>query len=211
VHGEDAVFARQLDCALEQAVGDDRSGRVVGVIEEHQPRASEGVGRDRVEIRRKSALGPERQQLRLRARQQRAPRVDRIAGVGRERDITRIEERKVEVEDAFLGADRRHHLGLGVKRDPEATRIESRDGLAELAPAAIGRVLVGAGIRDGALRRCHDRLVGRHVRIADPEADHVHPSLPLRSDLALELGEQIRRDPLKALTRSHVAPLRTRR
>ena len=37
---------------------------------------------------------------------QRAPRVDGVAGVGRERDVPGVEEGEVEVEDALLGADR---------------------------------------------------------------------------------------------------------
>ena len=70
---------------------------------------------------------------------------------------------------------------------------------------------MGARIGHRPLRGGDDRRVGRRVRIADPEADHVDARGALGGDLALELGEQVRRDPLQAPTRSHAAPLRTRR
>ena len=46
----------------------------------------------------------------------------------------------------------------------------------------------------------------RAVGVADAEADHVDAGGLLGGDLALELGEQVRRDALQALTRSHAAP-----
>jgi hypothetical protein len=58
----------------------------------------------------------------------------------------------------------------------------------------------------GALGGGDDRLERRHVGIADPEADHVDPGGALRRHLALQLGEQVRRDLLEAVTRSHSAP-----
>ena len=197
---------RELDRSLEQPVGDGRAGRVVRVVDEHQLRPLEHVGRDRRQVRGEAEFGLEAHQIRLAAGHQRTARVDRVAGVRRQRHVAWIEEREAEVEDALLGPDRRHHLGLGVERDPEPPLVERRDRLAELGAAAVGRVLVGGGVGDGPLGGGDDRRIRRHVRIADPEADHVDARGPLGGDLALQFGEQVRRDLLQTATRSHAAP-----
>ena len=82
-------------------------------------------------------LGDQRHQHGLAADEQRPARVHRVAGVRRERDVTGIEEREVEVEDALLGADRRHHLGIGVEAHVEPAGVERGDGLAKLRASAV--------------------------------------------------------------------------
>jgi hypothetical protein len=59
-----------------------------------------------------------------------------------------------------------------------------------------------------AIARCaaSTRWEGRYVRITDCERDHVDPGGALLGDLALELGEQVWRNALEALTVSHLAP-----
>ena len=194
------MLAGELDDPLEEAVGDDRAGRVVRVVEEDQARAAQVLGgRSRRGRGRSRAPARSGSTHRLGAGEQRPAGVDRIAGVGGERDVARIEEGEAEVVDALLGADRRDHLGLGVDLDPEAAVVEAGEGLAELRPAAVRRVLVGARVGDRRLHRLDDVRIGRHVGVADPEADHVDPGLLLRRDLALELGEHVRRDRLEAL------------
>ena len=93
-------------------------------------------------------------------------------------------------------------LGGGVERHAEAALVEGGDGLAELRAAAVRRVLVRA--RVAPRRRCSASTTscGRgRVGIADAEADHVDALRLLLGDLPLELGEQVRRDPLQAATR----------
>ena len=142
VDDEDLVLAGEGDDHLEEALGDDRAGRVVRVVEEHQPRLGGDVGGDRAEVGREAELGDQRQQLRRRAGEDRAAGVDRVAGVGGEGDVAGVEEGEAEVVDALLGADRRDHLGLGVDLDPEAAVVEVGEGLAELAR---GRGCSGTG------------------------------------------------------------------
>jgi hypothetical protein len=55
---------------------------------------------------------------------------------------------------------------------------------------------VGAGIGDRGLHRLDHVPERRLVGVADAEADHVDPGLALDRDLALELGEHVRRDRL---------------
>ena len=100
---------------------------------------------------------------------------------------------------------------LGVELDAEAARVEVADRLAELLAAAVGRVLVRVGLGHGVLHRLDDRGGRGTVGVADAEADHVDAGGALLGDLALELGEQVRRDALQALTGSHPAPCRSRR
>src|SRR5690606_28384963 len=107
--------------------------------------------------------------------------------------------REAEVVDALLRADRRDDLALGVDLDAEAAVVEAREGLAELGAAAGRGVLVRAGVRDGPLHRLDDMRVGRLVRIADAERDHVNSLGLLVGDPPLELGEHVRRHRLEAL------------
>ena len=67
--------------------------------------------------------------------------------------------------------------------------------------AAVGRVLVRLGLGDRLLHRLDDRArgVGRSGSPI-PRRDHVDAGRALGGDLALELGEQVGRDPLQALS-----------
>ncbi len=135
VDDEDLVLAGKGDDFLEEPVGDDRPGRVVRVVDEHHLRLLERGGRDRREVGREAPLRQQRQQLGGRPVEQRPAGVDRVAGVGGERDVARVEEGVAEVVDALLGADRRDHLARRVDLDPEAPVVEAGEGLAELVAA----------------------------------------------------------------------------
>ena len=75
---------------------------------------------------------------------------------------------------------------------PNRSSLEGGERLAELRAAAVRRVPMVGWIGHGALHRLHDVRIGRAVRVADPEADHVHTPLALLRDSALELGEHVR-------------------
>ena len=183
VHREDVVVAREGHDLVEEPVGHHRTGRVVRVVEEHHPGAFAVRRRDGAEVRREAPLGYKAHEHRLASRQDRAAGVHGVARVGRQRCVALVEEGDVEVEDRLLGANGRDYLGLRIDLHAEAPPVERRHRLAELRPAAIGRVLVRARVRDGALGGLHDRVVCRSVRIADPQADHVDARRPLRGDL----------------------------
>ena len=196
---QDLVLARELDDLLEEPVGDDRARGVVRVVDEHQARALQRLGVERVRSGAKPSSGSSGSSTRLGAGQERAAGVDRVAGIRGEGDVARVEEGEAEVVDALLGADRRDHLGLGVDLDAEAPVVEVGERAPELLPASVRRVVVGAGVGHRGLHRLDDVRKGRMVGIADPQADHVDAGRPLVGDLALELGEHVGRDRLEAL------------
>src|SRR6185312_10496674 len=88
---------------------------------------------------------------------------------------------------------------------------EVADRRAEVIAPAVRRVLVGGRLGHGLLHRLDDQRRGGTVGVSDAEADHVDPRRPLLGDLALELGERVRRDLLETFTRLHAAPFRTQR
>ena len=91
----------------------------------------------------------------------------------------------------------------GIQRHAEAARVErARPPSRNSARPRFDGYWCVARVRDRRLRRGDDRRVGRRVRVADAERDHVDARRLLLGDLALELGEQVRRDPVEALTRS---------
>ena len=206
VHDEHTGLLRELDHAVEEALGHDRAGGVVGVVEEQQLRLLGDRGRDGVEVRGEAALGQERERERVGADEQRAARVHRIAGVGGQRDVARVQEGQVEVEDALLGPQGGDDLALLVDLDVEAPCVEVAERLAELGAAAVGRVLVRAGLGDRLLHGVDDHRRRGPVGVADAERDHVDAGRALGGDLALELGEQVRRDPVQAVSGLHAAP-----
>ena len=196
---EELVLARQLHDLLEKAVGGDRARRVVRVVDEHQAGPGEVVGRELVEVGREAKLRLERQQDRLRAREQRPAGIDGIAGVRDKRDVARVEEGEAQVVEALLGADRRNDLCVRVDLDAEAAAVEAGQGRPELLTPPVRRVLVGAGVGHGGLHGLDHVGEGRVVGVADPEVDHVDPGGALFRHLLLELGELVRRDRPEAL------------
>src|SRR6202000_2005527 len=128
---------------------------------------------------------------------------DGIARIGCERVVTWIEESQVEGEDRLLGTERRDDLSLRVKRHVKGSREEVTYHLAKVGAAAIGRVLVSFSLRDSLLHRLDNQRRRRPVGVANAKTDHVDSSRALLGDLALKLGERIRRYALQALTRFH--------
>jgi hypothetical protein len=137
----------------------------------------------------------------LRAGEHRAAGVDRVAGIGGQGDVARVEECEAEVVDALLRPDRRNHLADGVDLDAEALQVEVRERFAELAPAAVARIALGLGVPHRLAHRLDDVAEGRGVRVADAEADHVDALVALRLDPPLELGEHVGRDRFQPLGR----------
>src|SRR5207249_9101804 len=132
----------ERDGLFEETGGGDRAGRVVRVVDEHEARAVELVCRDRAEVWCKPAFGQERKEDGLGVREQWPPGVDGVARIAGERDIVRIEEREVDVIDAFLAAKRGQHLRVGIERDAEAPLVKARDCLTECWPSPVRRILV---------------------------------------------------------------------
>ncbi len=142
VHDEDLVGAGELDHALEEPLGHDRAGRVVGVVEVHQLGLARDVLVDRAEVGDEAELGLERHQHGLGACEPRAAGVDGVAGVGGERVVAGVEEGEVEVEDRLLGADRGDDLA---SRGRARRRSGARRSRARRHGSRRGRGWTGTG------------------------------------------------------------------
>ena len=77
------------------------------------------------------------------------------------------------MEDAFLGADERLNLGLGIQLHAVPFLIECSHGLAQLGCSHRGLVAVGIGIAGHLTEFVDGTLRGGHVRTADGEAHDV--------------------------------------
>ena len=170
-------------------------GRVVRVVHEHQPRAGGHVGRDRLEIGLEAEGGNQGHRHRLGTGDDRPVGVDGVAGVAREDDVTGIRVREVDVGDRLLRAQRGDDLRVGVEADPEARRVERCDRLPERRPPAVRRVLVGVRAANLIPHRVHHHVGCGRIGVADAQRDHVDARRPLVGDLALELSEQVWREP----------------
>ena len=109
---------------------------------------------------------------------------------------------EADVGDGLLRAQRGHDLALGVESDAEAPPVVGGHRLAEQQGALVRRVLVRGGVPRRLGEGRDDVLGCRRVGVADAEADDVDAGRPPGGDLALDLGEQVRRQALDALLRS---------
>ena len=109
----------------------------------------------------------------VRAGDDRAINVDRVAGVRHQHGVARVEDGQAEVGDALFRADGYDGLGLGVEIDVVARLVPVADGLAQ------ARQTLGDGIAMcGRLERGFDHLVHDVARrgsigIAHAEIDDV--------------------------------------
>ena len=111
--------AGDVDCVLEEVELGRRAGRVVRVVEVEELRVGGAL-----ELGQEAVLLMQRQVVHLRAREDGARGVRRVAGVGSEADVARVERGERDVADAFLAAEHRDHLPVRVELDAEAVAIE---------------------------------------------------------------------------------------
>jgi len=137
---------------------------------------------------------------------QEAEGVDRIGGVRDQHDITRRRDRLGHVGEAFLRAERRHHLRLRIELDAKPARVIARLGAAETGDAFRGRVPVGSRLADG-FNELVDHMLGRgQVGIAHAEVDDVSAAGASLGLELVDLFEDVRRQtphPVKIAHRSH--------
>ena len=130
------------------------------------------------------------------AGEERAPDVDRVRRRGHQRGVPRADEHPHEVREALLGADGRHHLGLGVELDGELAPVEVGDRAAQLGDAPRGGVAVVARVVGGLGELVH-RHVGRgQVGVPEAEVDDVTAGSPRRRLQVVDRGEDVGRQPV---------------
>ena len=131
--------------------------------------------------------------MRRAAREHRADRVDRVGGIGHERDVAGVDEAEGGVGDALLRADQRHNLVGGIERDLEALLHPGRDRLAQLGQAlGLGVAMVGRHV-DVVVQRFEDVRMRGQVGVADPEGDDAHALLTLLGDPPADFDEEVGR------------------
>ena len=129
--------------------------------------------------------------------------VDGIACARDERVVTGIDEGGEQVGDALLAADEREDFLVGVDVDVEAVLHPLRAGLAVAGCAEVAGILVIRGVVDGLAHRLDDVLGRGRVGVADAQRDDVDALCLLRRLLAVDLGEQVRRQIVDALGGPH--------
>ena len=144
-------------------------------------------------------IGARRQMPDDAARHDEAELVDGISRVRHEDHVARRGDRLRHVGEAFLGAERRHHLRVGIELHAEAARVIGGLRLAQALDALRRRIAVGARIAQRLDQLGDDMLGRRHVGIAHAEIDDV---VAARARLGLELVdllEDVRRQPLDSM------------
>ena len=126
---DEIVLLAKAGQARKQVGRRDRAGRVVRVAADQQPCTVGGSSRNRLEIGLEPVGSQQRQRERLGGGEERSAGVDRIAGIGDDRQRARVEDGQSEVCKTLLGAEQRQNLRLGVERDAKAPCIVLSDGL----------------------------------------------------------------------------------
>ena len=194
-----AVAMAELDRSFEKLAIRHRGGRVVRIVEPHEPRSLCDRSRDRVEVRQPVVLGRERHDVRLAGGHERPRHVDRVTRVRGEDDVAGIDERQRHVADPVLGAERWQDLAVRVQRHGEPLAVPVCDCRAQLCEPEVRRVAMISRVRRSLLQHADDALGRRQVRIADTERDHVDAGALLLLHLAINLRKQIRWDEAEAL------------
>src|SRR4029077_5771546 len=105
--------------------------------------------------------------------------------------------------ETFLGAERRHDLGLGVELHPEAAAVIARLRLAQARDAARGGIAVGARLAGDLLELLQHMSRRREVRVSHAQIDDVRPGIARRGLGAVDLLEDVRRQAANAVELFH--------
>ena len=136
------------------------------------------------------------------ARKQRACPEDRVAGIGYERDVTRVGDGGTHVLHALLGAGAAHDHVRRDAQDAVATLVVVADSLKELVLVVQGVLPVGV-----VCRRVHERpldVVGRReVGRADGEVKHSAPLGLQLTALLVEVGKDLVAEQVESLRELH--------
>ena len=201
------LFRKRHQVAVEIERG-DRGGRVRRIADD------DGDGfRDRVLDRafggaEKFLVGLDRHRADHAARHQEAEGVDRIGRIGRENHIARRGDRLGHVGEAFLGAERRDDLAVGVELHPEAALVIAGLGAAQAGDALGGGIAVGARLARRLDQFIDDMARRRQIGIAHAEVDDVGAGGAGLGLQTIDLFEHIGRQPPHAIKIAH--PFRPR-
>ena len=171
MHDQDVVLGSEVDDALEELHRGGLSRRHVGVIDEHHLHAVEAGPFDGLEIGVEVRLLVERIGQHHAAGQPHGGRIGRIAGVGHEDLVARVEERHADVHDTLLRTDERQHLAVVVEFGAVPLLVPVGKSLAQDGLTLVGHVFVDIGTLRLAGQTVDDGLVGREVGTSHSEFD----------------------------------------
>ncbi len=167
---------------------------------------------DRLRDRMRDRALEDREELRRRvrrhradhaARHQEAEGVDRVARVGHQHDVARRGDRLRDIGEAFLRAQRGHHLGVRIELHAEAARVIGGLRTAQARDALGGRIAVGARLAERLLDLLDDVSGRRQIGIAHAEIDDIRAGVPRRGLGAVHGLEHVRRQALDAVELFH--------
>ena len=116
---------------------------------------------------------PQRKPADLSASQQNASGIGGVANIRHQGQITRIQDRQAQVNDAFLRAKQRQHLGIRVEHDTEAPVIEVCNRLPETGSLCKTGIPMFVWPLDGLNQRVNHGRRGHTIRAADVQANYV--------------------------------------
>ena len=114
---DDVVAPAEFDGTFEKLSVRCGGGRVVRIVEPHQPRPVRNVGGNRFEVGKPVIFRRERHHVWVGAGHDRAGHVDGVTRVGCEHDVARIDQGEWRVADPVFRAERGQDLGRRVELD----------------------------------------------------------------------------------------------
>ena len=195
-------FAKATRSAIEIEAR-DAGGRICRIAGDHRDRLRDRMQQRALERREEFRIGLRRHRADHAARHQEAEGVDRIARIGHEHDIAGRGDRLRDIGEAFLGAERRDDLGVGIELHAETARVIAGLGAAQPGNALGGRIAVGARLAERLLQLLDDMRRRRQVRIAHAEIDDIGAAVAGGRLGAVDLLEHIGRQTANAVKFFH--------
>ena len=129
--------------------------------------------------------------------------MDRIGGIGDQHHVARRRDRLRHIGEAFLRAERRHDLGLGIELHAKPAGVIAGLGAAQSRDALGRGIAVGAGLADGLDQLVEHVLGRRQIRIAHSEIDDVGAGGASLGLELVDLFEDVRRQAPHAVEVAH--------
>jgi len=199
VADDDLVTRGEADRLLEERARGDRRRGVVRIVEPQELRAPRDLVGDGAQVGEEAVLATQRHAVRDAAVEVRPDVIDRVARVGHQHDVARIDEGDRHVGDALLRADERDHLRGRVEPNAVAALHPPRRRLAKGGEALVVGVAMVLRVARRLAEAGDDVRRGGRVRVADAQVDEIDPArrhFPLQ---AVDLGEEIGRKALDSL------------
>ena len=149
VHHQNLILAGEIDHPLHEAQVDDRGGRIVREVHDHELRARPAAADRRHQLIEEFVAVAQRHALDLGARNDASVLMNRIGRRRREHHVALIENRQSQMRDAFLGADRGDGFRIGIEFDVVAPLVPVANRQPQLVDAARDRIAMVGGLGGG--------------------------------------------------------------